>query len=434
MKVKGIEKTIYKTEKSVEEWKQETGSLGEALQIQRLGGDSLDGHPTAREFVESVNERYETATVPSGLPTYDALYQRGNKQTSITKSRKHPYGIDSVKLHATSYALKKRELITNSMGEMNSKLFKLEQDHNTGEVTLELVNMGGAGLSWCKCRENELSIWLNLPKLLRGNNLKEIRTPGELLQALQEAEERLFRRYGLKLDLLNSAVTGIELTRTAEMPRYVSSYSPVFARLSYGQLTRTTYQNGNQTFKNGEHSIVFYDKKLLSKKKVGKDLRIEYKIKHSKKMRRVLNRKTNPTPADIYKHWNTLINETYNTMINTILKRTKSTPAQPSQPDPVAAFESGYRAAKKDGRQSPYLKSFEAMTLARLTGDEREACLDIVRQDDSHQTGYYFKGLMDDLEPYADASRSVSHSTLLDELDAAFQDKHAQKPVQGPVT
>ena len=389
------------------------------------GDDTLDQHPEAQAFVKRVNDQYiDPDDYVGKQPAYsDFPSIKGKpKHSSVILSSKNTSGIDTIKLHTNNYAINPRPL-TDRHGHIRDGIYLKKSDSGAQdpEYSLKWVQPGIPGVHWLKGWTGGITVILNIPKALKGNNLTETRDPDRFLAALQKTENRLWKSCGIELDLLNASVTGLELTRTEEMPRYVSSYSAVFNRLSYNRMDRTTYQNGNVLLKNDEHSITFYDKKLKRTDDIpGKRLRIEYKIWKGKQVRRILNSKYAVTPVNLYNNWESLILNTYNIMVNKVLSKATTTAAQGNNPDVVAAWEQAYHTAKADGEQAPYIKAVIALGLSKINGDELQAMYDIVKQDESSQRKYYFKGKMEKCEPYADAYRTASHTQLLDELDELF--------------
>jgi hypothetical protein len=406
-----------------------TDSPEKITQFKDTSVEGLDDerYPKFADFVGYVNQQFEDYQTPSSEQN---PIIKGDLVKNSIRLPSHAAGIDAIKLHVTSYELNPKKL-TNDYGILsdNIQLNETSDRDLHPKFSLKWTPPPVDSVSWMKAWGRQgtkpgLTLIFNVSKALKGNNLTETRSPQDFIRAIQSVENGILSQCGIRANLLGAHITGIEITKTEKMPRYVSSYTPVLSRLTHKRMHRKTYQNGNVALKNGQHSITFYDKDLKHSEddNPGYRLRIEYKINESKQVQKIFDT-SNPTPVKIARSWDEYINQTFQTIMNTTLSQTTTTHAEASD-DAVSGFEAAYEAAKEDGQTAPYKKALMAYAVYQLEGDERDAILDFLGQREGSQQKYYFKGEIEKVKPYADAFREVSHGTLLDEIEKAFMQKN----------
>ena len=359
--------------------------------------------------------RYEST------PSYQTLYHSALYNTHNILQH-YSTGIDRLKIYTNNYLLKDiYGIVTHSKITDTDSLTKEVEvsswtEKGSQRACIE-IRPDARGISKITCFDNGMRIDMNPATVLTGNNMREIRSPKQLAQALESVQETIEQEYHLKVNLLNSLVSYIELSKTEEMPRIVSNYTTIFDRFKFPRMSRTTNRNGNATYKNKRHSVVFYDKKLHLQGAPSHLLRIEYQLKKKRKVEELTKDKL--SAFDVFKKWDAFINRPYKTMISNMLNEPKTTQAKQGLTR-IDGLRQAYFAAKGDG-QSPQTKALLAYALSELSQDEIEAFSDTIRDDAGSSTAYHFReNTVKRHEPYTDAFNSVSLSQLRQEIKDAF--------------
>ena len=395
--------------------------------------DDRDESPPKRdlspldEFVR-LKEKAKGGERTAPLPGYSDLlpYQGQSKQHSITYKTINT-GIDSVNLSSNHYSIDAESIHrTGSKLQQDGQVDVHTNHHrdysrpNTTTYSIK-IKPDREGIAYISCYPTGITLRINSPKILTGNNLQETRDPDDFIRAVRDVQRHIKEEYSIETDLLHAVVSRLDIARTPTLPSPCATYQTALNRLSYPRMHRTPHRHGNVTLNNGSHSIVCYDKTLSNKNVTGNRMRIEYQLKERQKVSKVLNGGEVVTPFMLHQKWNKLIKETYKDIMETLLDTSDLTQAQASQKSYGAGLVSAYRAARKDGKQSPYLKAVLALGLAKASQDDLDALNAAINEDESSQQAYYFRQKTSDYEPYADAFREGQ--TLMDlyqELQEAF--------------
>ena len=355
-------------------------------------------------------------------PSYDSLYHSGLYNTHTIQAQQNA-GIDRLKLYTNNYQINRQGLLTKSpvssgyhFKKKTASIKSWTTENRTKRFAL-IINPEAVGINAVKCFDNGMQVDMNPATVLRGNNIREIRSLKEMIQALESVQQTIEQEYQIKINLLTSLVSYVELCKTEEMPRAVSQYTGLLNRLSYPRMDRTPHRSGNVTFSNGRHSIVCYDKKLHLQGAPSTLLRIEHQLKERPKVEEITKKKL--TPLDMYKKWGAFINRPYNNMIDKLLGETNSTQAKQGL-NKTDAFRQAYRAADADGKQAPWKKAFFALTIASESAEQLQEFSDVVKEESNSSMAYHVRKVIKEHEPYADAFKDVSLSKLRKELRDTF--------------
>ena len=358
-------------------------------------------------------------------PSPESLYQGQSYNPTYISSQKHT-GIDRVKIYTNNYLIKDTEKLIEHSKSTNTKQIKdgltVKTSFDNGTRVRRLYHEPDAtGITWINLHRDYMSLVVNLPKVLTGNNLREIRTPIQLAKALESVYKTLEKEYHILFSPMDALVSEIEITRTEEMPRLCYNYEPVISRFKVPYMDWKPHYNGNITYANDQHSLVFYDKKLKQHGQPSHLLRIEYTLKNKDKINSVIDNKSNNklTFLNIFENWEGTINKPYKDLINTMIQESEGTKVKKGT-STIDGLRQAYYAAEQDGRSAPG-KVLMAVGLHHLEKRHIDFLSDLISEDKSPQSAYHFReNTVKNNQPYADAFKDVPLSELRQEIADAF--------------
>lgn len=139
-------------------------------------------------------------------------------------------------------------------------------------------------------------LFINPATLLYGNNVRNINSPDELINAVNMVEKRLVDDYGIEIDLRQAMINEIEINANIALNRPFSEYKNAFALIEKGlpkrYINKTSYLSEDKftgfSASNTQIILKLYDK--LREAHILLDgsanlLRVEYRFKCSEKVK-----------------------------------------------------------------------------------------------------------------------------------------------------
>ena len=328
-------------------------------------------------------------------------------------------GIDTVHLRIIAFqiadnnALKVHTEIDSTTGQ--TKGYPLySTSHGVVEGTKAFFNHPGGLFRITIRAHGEAYVNVSLPKVLYGENSKEINTLDQLHRALS-ALESLLMEVGMWADLQDpdATVTRLDLARTVTLPDKVPVYTDVIRSLNYPRTEATNYKSGAR-WSNGSRQLSLYDKGKEKGEGDSKECRLEYRMTKGRTVEGTVGTKRvqDVLQPSTFSH----LSEVYVDATGKLLSADTLPDVSPTSEGIEAVVE-----ALKDTRAG-YKKALIAVALARFSTAEREAFFQAVKTHFNRQTAYRVKQQLENLRCYADlfSASTRTHSDLYAELKKAF--------------